>query len=456
MSTETATEGRDLIAALEAREIRPEEIAALRRNTACSEAEWIRLEGLAGPPVPVPEDADRSVCLVRGIGHWALGRATLALDYLKKAGSSEVALYAYALAALEAHRPAQALEAAEKLVAKDEKQRAFREVQAEASARSGDVAAAQAALKPLEKGHADDPTVRYLRGLLREADGDWAGALEQYEGALEQDPQHARALFRLAYLMDLRGEDQEAMRLYEKLRSLQPTYIHALVNLGLLYEDAEDYPSARSCYEAILRADPNHQRARLFLKDASSAMNMYYDEEQERRDDKLNAVLRTPITDFELSVRSRNCLAKMNIQTLGDLVEKSEQELLSYKNFGETSLLEIKEILASKGLRLGMRRREGYSAPSPADVIRNVFVTPPPPAPSAVDPALATSITELGLSMRSRKCMASLNIQTVGDLAAKSEQELLTVKNFGQTSLDEVKAKLAERGLSLKPDEKSP
>jgi DNA-directed RNA polymerase subunit alpha len=84
-----------------------------------------------------------------------------------------------------------------------------------------------------------------------------------------------------------------------------------------------------------------------------------------------------------------------------------------------------------------------------------VFVTPPPPAPTMADPALATPITELGLSMRSRKCMASLNVQTVGDLAAKSEAELLTVKNFGQTSLDEVKAKLGERGLSLKPDEKT-
>ena len=64
-------------------------------------------------------------------------------------------------------------------------------------------------------------------------------------------------------------------------------------------------------------------------------------------------MLDTPVTDFELSVRARNCLKKMNIRTLGDLLKVSEAELLSYRNFGETSLVEIKNMLSSKGLRLG-------------------------------------------------------------------------------------------------------
>ena len=70
-------------------------------------------------------------------------------------------------------------------------------------------------------------------------------------------------------------------------------------------------------------------------------------------------MLEIPVTDFELSVRSRNCLKKMNIRTLGDLTRVSEQQLLSSKNFGETSLLEIKEILGGKGLRLGQALEEG-------------------------------------------------------------------------------------------------
>ena len=60
-------------------------------------------------------------------------------------------------------------------------------------------------------------------------------------------------------------------------------------------------------------------------------------------------MLEIPVTDFELSVRSRNCLKKMNIRTLGDLTRVSEQQLLASKNFGETSLDEIKEIMRGQG-----------------------------------------------------------------------------------------------------------
>src|SRR5213078_1665545 len=68
---------------------------------------------------------------------------------------------------------------------------------------------------------------------------------------------------------------------------------------------------------------------------------------------KRNAMLDTPVTDFELTVRARTCLKKMNLRTLGDLLRTTEAELLGYKNFGETSLNEIKALLAQKGLRLG-------------------------------------------------------------------------------------------------------
>ena len=58
-----------------------------------------------------------------------------------------------------------------------------------------------------------------------------------------------------------------------------------------------------------------------------------------------------PVANFELSVRSRNCLEKMGIETIGDLTRTTEAELLSSKNFGETSLFEIREMLTSKGCR---------------------------------------------------------------------------------------------------------
>jgi len=60
----------------------------------------------------------------------------------------------------------------------------------------------------------------------------------------------------------------------------------------------------------------------------------------------------TPIKDFELSVRTRNCLNKMKITTLEELAKKTEVDLLSYRNFGETNLIEIGELLKSQGLKL--------------------------------------------------------------------------------------------------------
>src|SRR5207249_4612558 len=84
-----------------------------------------------------------------------------------------------------------------------------------------------------------------------------------------------------------------------------------------------------------------------------------YSPEEEHDAARRSQVLDIPVTDFELSVRARNCLKKMNIKTLGDLTRVTEQQLLSSKNFGETSLQEIREMMSSKGLRLGQSIEEG-------------------------------------------------------------------------------------------------
>lgn len=68
-----------------------------------------------------------------------------------------------------------------------------------------------------------------------------------------------------------------------------------------------------------------------------------------------NSNLLKSVEELELSVRSYNCLKNANIKTIADLVQKSEQEMLRTKNFGRKSLNEIKEILTTMGLRLGMR-----------------------------------------------------------------------------------------------------
>jgi DNA-directed RNA polymerase subunit alpha len=79
------------------------------------------------------------------------------------------------------------------------------------------------------------------------------------------------------------------------------------------------------------------------------------EEPAERALNQMNEVLNRSVEELELSVRSYNCLKNANIQTIGDLVQKSEAEMLRTKNFGRKSLNEIKEILTNLGLTFGMK-----------------------------------------------------------------------------------------------------
>ena len=289
---------------------------------------------------------------------------------------------------------------------------------------------------------------KYFTGRMHEMNHDLGQAIACYDEVLSADGSHKQALFRLALNVDLHGEDEEARELYERALMSPPVNVACVVNLGILYEDMGNYRRAMQCFDLALQANPDNARARLYRRDAAAALNMYYDEDQERRDDKRNKLLRTPINDFELSVRSRNCLAKMNIRTLGDLVKKTEAELLSYKNFGETSLTEIKEILKNKGLRLGMTADELMSKDL-GEMTEPAVRTEEQPDPNSPDPS-RRPISELDLSVRSRRIVDLLKIRTIGDLAQKTEAELLACPNFGQTSLNEIKTKLDEFGLSLR------
>src|SRR5829696_3682915 len=202
----------------------------------------------------------------------------------------------------------------------------------------------------------------FKKGQAAENEAQHEKAVEFYERALNENPDHEAAAFRLAMLYDKRADDAKAIELLERICTSAPVHINALINLAILYEDNNHYDEAHRCLDAVLRTNPNHERARLFMKDVESARSQFYDEDSGGRGDRRDAVLNIPITDFELSVRSRNCLKKMNIRSLGDLLKTTEQELLSYKNFGETSLNEIKALLAQKGLRLGQAAEDPTKA----------------------------------------------------------------------------------------------
>lgn len=303
---------------------------------------------------------------------------------------------------------------------------------------------AQEALAELDRlSGAVEETAEYLyqrAATVSAIGGNEQEAIALYERAVEANPNHPGALFGLALVNDRHGNDAEALDLYRRSASRFPPHLGALLNLGVLYEDQEEYERAAQCYRRILEVFPRHARARLFLRDAEASTEMYYDEEAQKRRDRMAQVLSIPVTDFELSVRSRNCLQRMGIMTLGDLCRCTEQELLASKNFGETSLTEIKEMLASKGLRLGQLAAE-----------KRALELAEPEMLSADEQALlARPVADLNLSVRAKKCMTRLGITTIGDLIRYTGDELLDCKNFGVTSLNEVREKLAEHGLKLR------
>ena len=264
-----------------------------------------------------------------------------------------------------------------------------------------------------------------------------------FERAVETDASHAGALFGLALYNDRAGNDDTAVSLYERSSSCFPSHVGALLNLGIMYEDGERYDRAASCYQRILDVYPDNPRARLYLKDSRASGNQFYDDDERRKSDRLAQVLSIPVTDFELSVRSRNCLQRMGINRLGDLARTTEHELLASKNFGETSLVEIREILAAKDLRLGELAHEkkkvepSYDPETLSEDERHMHERP---------------ITDLNLSVRARKCMVRLGINTIGQLVRRTGDEMLECKNFGVTSLNEVREKLGPVGLKLRGD----
>jgi DNA-directed RNA polymerase subunit alpha len=77
--------------------------------------------------------------------------------------------------------------------------------------------------------------------------------------------------------------------------------------------------------------------------------------EPEEEEDEVDPILLRPVDDLELTVRSANCLKAENIYYIGDLIQRTEVELLKTPNLGKKSLTEIKDVLASRGLSLGLR-----------------------------------------------------------------------------------------------------
>ncbi len=383
-----------------------------------------------------------------GVGEVLLGHYKVGVEYLGRAGDQGMAHFHRGVALENLQRWGEAAAAFAAAVKAGYDAKAGDLHRAGALRRAGKVDEAKALLDKLEPGAGTTAEYHYQRGSLLAADGEIVPAAIELEKALALDRSHTRALFETAYINDLLGNDDIAVDYYARCTKLPPVPLAAWINLGILHEDRMQFREAENCYREVLKVDKAHPRAALFYKDCLASRGMYIDESLEKQNDIIRRQMEIPVTDFELSVRSRNCLRKMNIRTLGDLTRTTEAALLASKNFGETSLGEIKQMMESKSLRLGMALEAGTQA---AGGGIGVPYHDPVEDLSPEDKALlAKPINDLNLSVRARKCMSKLGINTVGELIVRTGDELLECKNFGVTSLNEVREKLTTLSLKLK------
>jgi DNA-directed RNA polymerase subunit alpha len=385
-----------------------------------------------------------------GVCFYLLGRYDKAVNYLSHADGGALARFSLAKAYFAQGQYDQAIENYQTAAKAGYDKDTCTLGRAEALRYRGD---ARAALKELDAlSGAIEQTAEYLyqRGatvaaLAGKPDG--GGTPQEvarlFERAVQVDPRHPGALFGLAVENDRHGNDEEAMDLYQRAVNRVPAHVGSLINLGILYEDRCEYDKAAGCYRRILEIYPDHPRARLYLKDTMASSDQIYDEDAQRKQDRLAQVLGIPVTDFELSVRSRNCLQRMGISTLGDLARVTVQQLLASKNFGETSLVEIQEMMTAKGLEIGQFAHER----APGELGLDLSTLSPDE-----QALLSRPVADLNLSVRARKCMIRLNIVTIGELIRKTGDELLECKNFGVTSLNEVREKLTAHGIKLRGD----
>ncbi|MBI2808558.1 MAG: tetratricopeptide repeat protein [Planctomycetes bacterium] len=377
------------------------------------------------------------------ISQYFIGHLGDAIENFKQAEGALANFY-LGKALLEKQQPDEALKAFDKAEKAGYNSNQVKLQRAGIYRAQGDVAHARSVLKEVESQASHNPEYHFQTGCCFSEEGLHDKAVQHFEKAIELDPSHTGALFQLGHYNDLAGNDEDAISCYERCMNHPPIHVGLLMNLGILYEDSDKYDKAVDCYRRILHADPNHEQARLFFKDAEASLTMYYNPEAELASSRYNQVLEIPVTDFELSVRSRNCLKKMNIRTLGDLTRVSEPQLLSSKNFGETSLNEIKLILGAKSLRVGQALETSSGS-------ERRFM-PTQQLSEEEQMKLNRPVSDLNLSVRARKCMNRLGLATLGELVHRTADELLEAKNFGMTSLNEVREKLRQMGMNLRGD----
>lgn len=440
----------DLPTIFEQPNLSAEHIDTLKRLAFSSKESANRFRELLSQTESGAESNGGEASLKAGVSRLMLGQPDRAVTWLEKAPDGALKLFHLAVAYREVGRFADAAKTFEAAAGAGADRIECKCLAAECHLLQSEISDTRSMLEAISADGSSSAHWHYVMGRVLFEEGERAAAIESMEKALEIDELHPAANFHLGTMLHLYGDDDGAKLHFSMVAEDGNCYANALLNLAIVYEDECRFERAAGFVRRVLVVDPAHERARLFLRDLEAAHDMYIDEQEVMDSQKRNAVLDIPVTDFELSVRSRNCLKKMNINTLGDLLRTTEPELLAYKNFGETSLKEIKAMLTHKGLALGQLAHEKRNGGGSAGI---VSIAPVAPAPGVSADIYNRSVATLELSVRSRKCLQVQGINSVGELTQRTEAELMASRNFGQTSLNEIKGCLSELGVSLRPND---
>jgi DNA-directed RNA polymerase subunit alpha len=431
----------DLGAVFASEDLPPAQFAELRRQVHCSIERRSALEKLLEdfPAIAKKLSSENKAETRRASLLWTLGRVEEAIPLFEQARASREKAYLLGASYLDVGKAEAAVANLKEALEADSSDVTAAAALAEAYTRLGDYDSAEKLLERFLKKNPDNADLIYVQGLGLDLQGYHDEAIQKYEKALEKEPGHPRSLFRLAYIYDLSGDDERALELYEQLRRQRPIHLHTMINLGIFYEDRNEYEKAEECFRSVLEYFPNHPRARLYLKDAQASLSMFYDEEAARREARMSQVLNQPLGDITFSQRVRNALQKLGLNSLGDLVTRTEEELLEIPNFGKTSLREVKEFLTSKGLNLASGSEGAVAQGAPAQA-------------EASDEVKNRALADFEWSGRIRKVFEKLGVVTIGDLLNYSEADLLKSKNLGSTSIKEIRQKLGTLGVAMRAE----
>ncbi len=444
-----AGEALDVKDALSTEDLSLERLHELRKELHCHVDLREQVHSLVAEFGPVAKklSSENKAEVRRGTALWLIGRSEDAVKILKEARASKEKSYVLGVAYLESGRPADALEQLKEANSADSGDPLVSAAYCEAKIRAGQYEEAESHVERLVKKNATGRAL-YLKGLLADFQGFHDDAMKAYEKSLEAEPGYPESLFRLAYIMDQSGDDARALELYEQLRKLRPMHVNTMMNLGVMYEDRGEYERAEQCYQSVIDYFPEHGRAQLYLKDAKASTVMFYDEDAARREAKVMQILGQPVAEVSFSPRVRNALQKLGVNSLADLVQKSEDDLLAIPNFGRTSLRELKEFLSSKGLSLATASGPGGLVAPPDEGL----LAPEVAAGPVSDETLKKNLSDFEWSGRIRKVFEKMSVVTVGDLLAKTEKDLLKSKNLGVTSIKEIRKKLGQVGVQMKAE----